>query len=195
MNLTTTLTEPKTARAKSRRLAQKRRVRWHVARETFAEPSARRRIASVEAGVAESFEESSTPSLPSLTTALHGAPRAKNERVLVVDSVPLMRGSISNVLRRLGYRVVEACGAIEVQRLTVTEKDIRLLILDLSSLEISDLEFVAWFRMSHPAIKVVVAASSLWELSFYHGVTQEITLLAKPFTPMELARIVRRTLD
>ena len=123
-----------------------------------------------------------------------GVPGGRRAKLLVVDDVPLMRGGISRVLRRLGYRVLEASSALEVQRLTLRESDIRLLFLDLSPLEISDLEFVAWFRLRHPDIKVVVAATSIWDLSFYPGVTREITLLAKPFTPVELARIVRRAL-
>ena len=133
------------------------------------------------------------PAIP-LVTDFAATAVSRKETVLVVDSVPLMRGTIAQVLRKLGYRVLEASGALGVQRVAVAEKDIRLLVLDLSSVEISDLEFIAWFRMSHPTIKVVVAAGSLWELNFYHGIAREITLLAKPFTPTELARIVRRVL-
>ena len=116
------------------------------------------------------------------------------ETVLVVDSVALMLGPIVQLLRKLGYRVLEATGALEVQRMIAVDKTVRLLVLDLSSVEISDLEFIAWFRMSHPAVKVVVAASSNWELNVYHGIAREITLLTKPFTPAELARLVRRVL-
>ena len=151
-------------------------------------------IANGESGQTKVSKHEPPATLAAPSSVLAGAPTGKNETVLVVDSVPLMRGGISTVLRRLGYRVIEASNALEVQRVTITERNIRLLILDLSSLEISDLEFLAWFRLSHPTIKVVAAAGSIWDLSFYHGVTQEITLLAKPFTPMELARIVRRTL-
>ena len=126
--------------------------------------------------------------------AVADRPAGKRETVLVVDSVALMRGPIVQLLRKLGYRVLEATGALEVQRMIAVDKTVRLLVLDLSSVEISDLEFIAWFRMSHPAVKVVVAASSNWELNVYHGIAREITLLTKPFTPAELARLVRRVL-
>jgi len=162
MNSTSTLATPGLIAAKPRRPAQKGRPRL---RETPAIMTARTAgpgNGAGEAGVTVDSGESPPIPLGVRRPELAGAPAGKNETVLVVDSVPLMRGGISEVLRRLGYRVLEASCALEVQAITNTEKNIRLLILDLSSLEISDLEFVAWFRLSYPAIKVVVAAGSIW---------------------------------
>lgn len=181
------------AGGKSGRSTRRRRSRWPESSGSVTAQSLTGGAAWVDTGPGSVGPIEAKSGEPSHTDVA-GLNVSRKETVLVVDSIPLMRGSIANALRKLGYRVLEASGALDVQRLATAHKDIRLLILDLSSVEISDLEFIAWFRLSHPTIKVVVAAGSLWELNFYHGIAREITLLAKPFTPAELSRIVRRVL-
>ena len=107
----------------------------------------------------------------------------------------MMRGVMARVLRQLGYRVVEASGAHEAQRLAASPREIHLLLLNHFSPERTDLELALWFRAMYPEMKILVACISLWDLNYDLGEKRQITFLAKPFTARELARMVRRVLE
>ena len=107
----------------------------------------------------------------------------------------MMRGVIARVLRQLGYRVVEASGAHEAQRLAASRGEVRLLLLNHFAPERSDLELALWFRAMYPEMKILVACVSLWDLDYRIGEDRQINFLAKPFTARELARMVRRVLE
>ena len=117
------------------------------------------------------------------------------ETVLLVDGAPMMRGVMARVLRQLGYRVVEASGAHEAQRLATSRREIHLLLLNHSAPERTDLELALWFRAMYPEMKILVACVSLWDLNYHIGEERQINFLAKPFTAHELARMVRRVLE
>jgi len=117
------------------------------------------------------------------------------ETVLVVDDPLAPRGALANLLRQLGYQVLEAPDAVEARRLVETHRRIHLLLLNLSTPEPSDLQLALWFRAIYPETKVLVTSGSLWELNFQLGVSQQVALLAKPFTTLELAQMVRRVLE
>lgn len=122
------------------------------------------------------------------------APFIGKQTVLLVDSAPMMRGVLARVLRQLGYRVVEASGTVEAQRLAASSGEIHLMLLDHSVPERTDLELALWFRAMYPEMKILVACVSLWDLNDRIGQEQQINFLAKPFTAPELARMVRRVL-
>src|SRR5207249_3182778 len=90
------------------------------------------------------------------------APLRRNETVLVMDDDPMLQGVLVEILRRFGYRVLEASGALEAQRLAEGHRKIHLLLMDLSTPETSDLELAFWFRAFYPKTKVLVTSSSLW---------------------------------
>jgi len=83
---------------------------------------------------------------------------------------------------------------VEAQRLAKCCRRIRLLLMDLFSLENHPLQLAQWFRATYPTIKVLVASDAVWELYFDLDISQQIVLMAKPFTPIELASMVRRIL-
>jgi len=114
--------------------------------------------------------------------------------VLLVDEAEMMRGVLANVLRQSGYRVLEATNAAEARRLAETKGKIDLLFLDLSMPEAAHRDFALWFRAVFPHTKVLVVSNSLWDLAHEFSISPHITLLAKPFTPPELSRMVRRIL-
>ena len=124
-----------------------------------------------------------------------GVSLAGTETVLLVEGAPMMRGVMARVLRQLGYRVVEASGAHEAQRLAASRGEVRLLLLNHFAPERSDLELALWFRAMYPEMKILVACISLWDLNYDLGERRQITFLAKPFTARELARMVRRVLE
>jgi len=115
--------------------------------------------------------------------------------MLVVGNTPALSGLMAGVLRRYGYQVMKASDALGVLRLTQAHPKIELALIDLSSSEPGPFQLALWLRAAHPEIKVLVAADALWDVGLEVGISQQIALLAKPFTPVELACMVRRVLD
>jgi CheY-like chemotaxis protein len=117
------------------------------------------------------------------------------QTVLVVDDMPILREAMAEALRQLGYRVLEAAGAMQAQYHAHAQRKIHLVVIDLPAPETCHLELARWFRAFYPETKVLLTSSSFWELNLQLGGPQHIAILAKPFTPLELARMVRLILD
>jgi len=117
------------------------------------------------------------------------------ETVLVLNPVTIARKALVEVFRQFGYRTSEATGAVQAQRKVKLRPNIDLLFMDLSGLQTDDLQLALWFRVMYPNMKVLVASASVWELNYHLGVPEQIVFLPKPFTPLELARRVRDTLQ
>jgi len=114
--------------------------------------------------------------------------------VLVVGDDAVMRRCLVRVVRRLGYQAREAASPLEAQRAAIESRSIDLLLTDLSMPETNGPKLARWFRMACPDTRVLITTGSLWELQSDAGELEHYALLAKPFTPMELARMVRRLL-
>jgi len=122
------------------------------------------------------------------------ASRREAALVLVVGDDAIMRRCLARVVRRLGYRAREAASPLEAQRAASESRRIDLLLTDLSMPETNGPKLARWFRMACPDTRVLIATGSLWELQSDAGELEHYALLAKPFTPAELARMVRRLL-
>jgi len=118
-----------------------------------------------------------------------------SETVLVLNPVTPARKALVEVFRQFGYRTSEASGAVHAQRKVKLRPHIDLLFMDLSGLQTDDLQLALWFRVMYPNMKVLVASASVWELNYHLGIPEQIVYLPKPFTALELARIVRDTLE
>ena len=129
------------------------------------------------------------PSMASASDALKGS-----ETVLVVADTRGRRGILAGVLRQYGYQVLEASDMVEAQYLAKTCPRIHLLLMDLFSPENHHVRLAQWFRATYPRIKVLVASDGVWEFYIDLDISQQIALLAKPFTPAELTSMVRRVL-
>ena len=130
-----------------------------------------------------------------LTAVKSGARSLRGQETVVVVAEPALgRGVLARRLKRLGYRVVEAANAIEAQRLAASERRIDLLLTEFSALRTSGVELVRWFSANRPEIKVLVASDWLWEVESCLGDLPRVGVLAKQFTPTELARMVRAIL-
>lgn len=116
------------------------------------------------------------------------------ETVVVVDEVGPRRGVLVRLLQRLGYRVLEATDGIEARRLAGSEKTVDLLLAEFAALGTNGVELVRWFSANRPETKVLVAADWLWEVESCLGDLPRVGVLAKQFTPTELARMVRAIL-
>ena len=114
--------------------------------------------------------------------------------VLVASDEPLRREFLSGVIRRrVGCRVVEAAGVTESRYLAAVEGSIHVILLSFRSAEEEQLALARWFRTAHPESKVIVASGSLWELSGEPNALEQV-LMAKSYTPAELASTIRRLL-
>ena len=118
-----------------------------------------------------------------------------NETVVVVEESTAARHVLVRILQRLGYRVLEAANGLEARALTGSERNIDLVLADFSALGSSGVELVRWFSANRPETKVLVAADWLWEVEFCLGDLPGVGVLAKQFTPAELARMVRAILE
>ena len=85
--------------------------------------------------------------------------------------------------------------ALEAQRLAAANRNIKLLILDSSAADRRSLQVALWFREAYPEIKVMVMSASIANLNYQLAESEQICLLVKPFTPGELAHMVRRVLE
>jgi CheY-like chemotaxis protein len=124
---------------------------------------------------------------------LNDQPVGGTETVLLVNDSPDMLATLAGILRGLGYHTLEASGSVEAQHLAGIEEKIDLLLTDFAIPGANGIELAMWFRALYPATKVLVTSASLWNLG--HQVGHNIVFLAKPFTSLELARMVRRVLD
>jgi len=118
-----------------------------------------------------------------------------SETVVVVEENKATRHGLVRVLQRLGYRVLEAANGLEARALTGSERSIDLVLADFSALGTSGVELVRWFSANRPETKVLVAADWLWEVESCLGDLPGVGVLAKQFTPTELARMVRAVLE
>jgi CheY-like chemotaxis protein len=118
-----------------------------------------------------------------------------NETVVVVEENTATRQVLVRILQRLGYRVLEAANGLEARALTGSERNIDLVLADFSALGTSGVELVRWFSANRPDTKVLVAADWLWEVESCLGDLPGVGVLAKQFTPAELARMVRAVLE
>jgi CheY-like chemotaxis protein len=117
------------------------------------------------------------------------------ETILVVDDEPVVRQVMVLMLRRQGYRVIEAAGPLEAQALSRTSGKIDVLLTDFSMPEINGAVLARWFRANYPTIKVLIATGSLWEFVNQVDDQEQFAVLAKPFDGAQLCRMVRLVLE
>jgi CheY-like chemotaxis protein len=114
-----------------------------------------------------------------------------SKTVLVVDEKGPLRQAIVEVLREGGYRVLEASGSLDAQRLADSHPNIRLLLADSSAPETTGLELARWFQVRFPQTKILLTTGSLWELLYRTGEHEQFGILVKPFSGDELRRMVQ----
>jgi len=115
--------------------------------------------------------------------------------ILVVHPLRPMRETVADTVRQCGYRVLEATSAIQAQSQIKAEPDIRLVIMEFPELEFGGLQTALWFAGMNPQLKVLLASSRVWNISFRPGDFDQITLCPAPLNGFELGRMVRRTLE
>ena len=123
-------------------------------------------------------------------------PRGK-ESILVVEDEAGVRALVIKLLKDLGYCVLQAQSgphALDVWRQHGDEVD--LLITDIVMPDgMNGVELAERVRRQRPDLKVIYTSGYLADLSREDIARHSDAYIAKPFSLLELARLVRRTLD
>lgn len=117
------------------------------------------------------------------------------ETVLVVDDEPMVREMMVLLLRQFGYRVIEASGSLEAQRLAESNEKIHLLVTDFAVPQTNGLDLAHWFQVKRPEAKVLVTTGSVCEFVNQALEHERFAVLTKPFDGIQLGRMVRLVLD
>jgi PAS domain S-box-containing protein len=124
------------------------------------------------------------------------APRGQ-ETILVVEDEAGVRALVIKLLQDLGYRLLQAQSgphALDVWRQHGDEVD--LLITDIVMPDgMNGVELAERLRRGRPSLKVIYTSGYLADLNREDILRHADAYIAKPFRLMELARLVRTTLD
>ncbi len=120
-----------------------------------------------------------------------------NETIVLVEDEEAVRSVTSRILRRFGYRVVEAPGSTAAIRLVEEHAGpIDLLITDVVMPEMNGRQLVEHLLLGRPDLKVLYLSGYTNDAVVRHGVFEShMNFLQKPFTTEALAGKVRQVLD
>jgi PAS domain S-box-containing protein len=117
------------------------------------------------------------------------------ETILVVEDQEQLRVLAGRMLRRYGYRVLEAADSAEAQLHSKNyEGEIHLMLTDIVMPGLSGLELADLFKAQRPLMKVVFM-SGYSDRAVARSLELAGIYLAKPFSPTALASKVREVLD
>jgi len=130
----------------------------------------------------------------------HVAPKSAlrgSEMVLLVEDEESVRGLARTILKRSGYRVLEAKGPGEA--IVLLEKNaaqIDLLLTDVVMPGLSGRELVERLRQVKPALRVLFMSGYTDDTVLRHGVLEsEMSFIQKPLLPEKLLTKVREALS
>lgn len=120
----------------------------------------------------------------------------EGETLLLVEDEDQVRILARKILRRLGYRVLEARGADEALRTAAGAPRIDLLLTDVVMPKTSGRELAALLKDRFPHLKVLFMSGYTDDAVMRQGALPEGTaFLQKPLTPDGLAKKLREVLD
>ncbi len=122
--------------------------------------------------------------------------RGGNETILVVDDEPSVRGVLVRVLRRAGYRVLEASSGAQAVALAATAESIALLVCDVVMPDFNGDAVLEGVRRRKPDVRALFVSGYSHDALTTRGLLDPtIKLLQKPFVPSTLLTQVRSILD
>ncbi|MCL4401150.1 MAG: ATP-binding protein [Acidobacteria bacterium] len=120
-----------------------------------------------------------------------------SETVLVVEDEDMVRRLVKETLEREGYKLLDASGPAEAQRIVRQyQGTIHLMITDVVMPKLSGRELAKRLSAERPDMKVLYMSGYTDNAVVANGVlNSEMAFLQKPFTPAALARKVRSVLE
>ena len=125
------------------------------------------------------------------------APLAKGgESILLVEDDQAVRKMTSRILRRQGFRVVEAEDGASALGLFAGNQEVDLLLTDVIMPGMTGHEVAEGLTAKRPRMRVLFMSGYPEDVIARHGVLDRgMNFISKPFTPNSLTRQVRRILD
>ena len=119
------------------------------------------------------------------------------ETILLAEDDAAVRRLSSTALRQFGYMVLEARDGEDALRLARSDgdRDIHLLVTDLVMPGVSGRELAAQLALERPGMRVLYTTGYAEAMAMEADVDRDVPLLAKPFLPNDLVRLVRERLD
>jgi two-component system cell cycle sensor histidine kinase/response regulator CckA len=119
------------------------------------------------------------------------------ETILLVEDEPEVRRLARNMLRELGYKVIEAANGLEALRICQDGRiAVDLLFTDVIMPQMSGPQLAEKLTAERPGLTVLYTSGYTDEVVARHGIADcEDVLLQKPFTRKALAAKVRKALD
>jgi CheY-like chemotaxis protein len=121
---------------------------------------------------------------------------SRNESVLVVEDEAAVREYSCEILRELGYRVLEARDGNQALQVLEREPNINVLFTDVGLPGMTGRELADKAREMRPGLKVLFTTGYARNAIVHHGrLDPGVQLLVKPFTYEDLAGRIRGILD
>jgi signal transduction histidine kinase/CheY-like chemotaxis protein len=118
------------------------------------------------------------------------------ESLLIVEDDKAVRKMIVTALGECGYRIQEACSAVEALPLLENDIHFDLVITDVIMPRMSGKELHDRIKIHAPEMKVLFISGYTDDILAHSGVPGEsASFLEKPFSPARLARKIREILD
>jgi len=121
-----------------------------------------------------------------------------HETILVAEDELEVRNLTTDILRNLGYHVIEASNGEEGIRLAQENANdkIDLLFTDIVMPQMDGKQLADWFGTVRPDTRVLFTSGYTADAIIHRGILEErIAFLEKPFSPAVLAQRVREVLD
>lgn len=120
-----------------------------------------------------------------------------NETILVIEDEDSVRKLAVRLLRRQGYKVLEAEGSGKAFMLCERYREpIHLILTDVVMPEMSGRELTEHLNRIHPEAKILYMSGYTDNVILHHGILEKgIAFIQKPFTLEILAKKVREVLD
>ena len=131
-----------------------------------------------------------------MRTAPETAPRG-SETILLVEDEDMVRRLVRETLEREGYRLLDASGPGEAQKICHNYKGaIHLMITDVIMPKLNGRELAERVAVIRPDMRVLFMSGYTDNAVVASGILKEDRwFLQKPFTPAALARKVRQVLE
>jgi len=148
-------------------------------------------------GVSAEMLQKEGTTLTARMSAEPAATRGGDETVLLVEDDSGVRVFAARVLRQLGYTVLEAKAGGEALRVaSAHEGRIDLLLTDVVMPQLSGSELAAQLLGQDPELKIIYMSGYTEDRVVQDSWAEVgVAFLSKPFSGVELAQLVRTTLD